>query len=98
MATNRLVYYDTNIWVGYMLGSKDRHYVRCKALVENIKNGKKVAIVSYLVMMETIHVLRERVVARGGFIGDDRNELDSKRTSAEIISEEFTQRISEMER
>ena len=47
-------------------------------------------------MMETTHVLRGRIVAKSEFVGDGRDECVSRQTSAKILSEEFTQRISEL--
>lgn len=56
-----LVYYDTNIWVSYMLGQDDNFYNVCKPLIEDIEHRRRVAVVSYLTVMESIHAIRRRV-------------------------------------
>ena len=56
-----LVYYDTNIWVSYMLGLDDNFYSVCKPLIEDIEHGRCVAVVSYLTIMESIHAIRRRI-------------------------------------
>lgn len=62
----RLVYYDTNVWVSYMLGRRDDYYQRCSRLVADVEEGRKVAIVSHPVVIETMHVLRKKFADRGG--------------------------------
>lgn len=81
--TNDLVYYDTNIWVAYMLGEKDRLHSKSEELITNIEKRYKIAIVSHLVLMETIHVLRTRIVQKsqvndGSQINRDVNNATEK--------------------
>ncbi len=70
MRIDDLVYYDTNVWVAYALGSQDHFYSVCKPLITDIENGRKTAVVSYLILMETIHVLRTKI-AKSKSMGDD---------------------------
>ena len=81
---NDLVYYDTGIWAGYFLGAGDHHYQISKDLIELMKNGEKRVVVSYLLIMETIHVIRKRSVQRSK-ISDTASVLDSARA----LSDEF---------
>ncbi len=84
-----MVYYDTNVWVSYMLGDKDAYYAHCKPLVENVENRKKIAVVSYLVIIEVIHVLRQRITEKSKFVGDGRIERDGIIARANALVVEF---------
>lgn len=61
---NDLVYYDTGIWAAYFLGERDHHNKISRRLVDSIENGEKRAVVSFLLISETTHVIRKRVVQR----------------------------------
>lgn len=61
---NDLVYYDASIWVAYFLGEPDPHHPTSKHLVGLVESGEKRAIVSYLLIMETTHAIRKRIVQR----------------------------------
>ena len=51
LSQKALVYYDTNIWVSYMLGRSDHFYNVCKPLIEDVERKRCVAIVSHLTIM-----------------------------------------------
>ena len=56
MQTNtsqNIVYYDSGVWVSYMLGSTDHFYTVCKPLIDDVEHGRCVGVVSYLNIMET---------------------------------------------
>ena len=44
-----------------MRGSSDRFFESAKRLVDDVILGKKVVVVSYVVILETIHALRRRI-------------------------------------
>ena len=75
--SKKIVYYDTNIWAAYMLGPNDRFYSVCEPLIDNVINGQNLAIVPYLVIMETIYVLRNSVV-KDRSDGDNTTTLTNK--------------------
>lgn len=60
----RLVYYDANIWVAYMQGSVDKYYHTAKTLIDDVEDGKRIAIVPHLVILETVFVIRKRQAYR----------------------------------
>ena len=78
-----------------MLGSNDDYYPLCKPLIDNIENKNKVAIISYLMLIETIHVLRTKVIKKTPFTGESRSECDSKKSNAENIIKDFMRIINE---
>lgn len=90
------MYYDTGVWVAYMLGDKDDYYPVCKPLIENIETRKKIAIVSYLTIMETIHALRRRIVEKSDFTGDSKDECRSKIPIVKNVIKEFIRRVNEL--
>ena len=53
------VYYDSNVWVSYMRGSKDRFFGICSPLFDRVERGLVFVVVSHLAMAETIHALRK---------------------------------------
>ena len=79
-----------------MLGDKDDYYSVCKPLIENIETRKKIAIVSYLTIMETVHALRRRIVEKSDFTGPDRSECMSKIPTVKSQIKEFIRRINEL--
>ena len=79
-----LVYYDTAIWAGYFLGERDLHYQESKSLIELVEAGKKRAIVSYLLIMETMYTIRRRKVERS-----DSPDDASRMSTAMDASDKF---------
>ena len=53
------VYYDSNMWVAYMRGGRDRFFSVCSPLFDRVERGRSFAVVSNLAMAETIHALRK---------------------------------------
>lgn len=70
----------TVIWAAYFLGECDDHYETAKRLVKLVNDGEKRAIVSYLLIMETIYTIRKRIVLRSKS-PDDIRLHDAKRSS-----------------
>ena len=54
------VYYDSNVWISYIMGSSDHFYSVCEPLIEDVKQGRCIAVVSNLTIMESINVIRKR--------------------------------------
>ena len=73
----RRVYYDTNIWVAWMLGSTDEFFPKARLLIDNVCSGKNIAIVSNLVILETIHVLRRKITENSQYVGSNRENYDN---------------------
>ena len=55
------VYFDTNIWVSYMLGRKDKFYQTSKPMIDTIEQERAMAVVSNLIIMELTHAIRRYV-------------------------------------
>ena len=66
--TPRLVYYDANIWIALMLGNTDQFFPQARLLIDNVRSGKNIAVVSDLVILETIQVLRRRITENSQYV------------------------------
>ena len=51
-------YWDSNIWVAYLLRDRDIHYPSCRPLFDDLHDGKRTVDVSDLVIGEVVHVIR----------------------------------------
>ena len=47
LGQKEVVYYDSNIWVSYMLGRNDNFYSICKPLIEDIERKRRVLLLSH---------------------------------------------------
>jgi len=88
------VYYDTNVWIGYMLGEQDDYFPLCKPLIDNLESGKKVAVVSYAVILEVIDTMRRKIPKRMEFTGGSREECGSKIPLIDAKIVEFVKKIN----
>jgi len=79
-----------------MLGDRDYYYARSKSLIDDVEAGRKTAVVSYLVMMETIHVLRKVVVEQSRYAGHDRAECSKTLDPAESLVNRFVHKIKKL--
>ena len=87
------VVYDTNVWVSCMLGEEDRFYHSCKPLIEDIEQDRCVAVVSYLIIMESIYAIRRRLTERFRWDGADAS---AKEALVEERSKKFIDFITEL--
>ena len=81
MTSNNLVYYDTNVWVAWMCGSSDYFFENSKRLIDDVNNGEKTVAVSYIGILEIIHVLRRKIIKNYRFEEDDlihRAQIENK--------------------
>lgn len=88
------MYYDTNVWIGYMLGEQDYYFPLCKPLIDNLESGKKVAVVSYAVILEVIDTMRRKIPKRMEFTGGSREECGSKIPLIDAKIVEFVKKIN----
>lgn len=95
MTSENLVYYDTNIWVAWMRGRSDKFFPQSQALVDRIISGKNVAIVSNLILLETIDVLRKRIV-KNSQMGDAPEDHAAIRRKIDAVTEKFLNLICKM--
>lgn len=66
------------------MGAGDHHYQISRDLIELMENGEKRVIVSYLLIMETIYVIRKRSVQRS-----KSSDTASTLYAARALSDEF---------
>ena len=56
------IYFDANIWVAWLRGNQDAHFKKASKLIKNLEKNNQVVVVTQLVMLETIHVLRKKLL------------------------------------
>ena len=95
-----LVYYDTNIWVSYMLGRNDNFYSICKPLIEDIEHKRRVAVVSYLTIMESIYAIRKKVASGSSSTGSSTNAAQRETLTRNYVNEfvKLIERLSAQEK
>lgn len=86
-------YLDAGVLVAYGLGSDDIHYESAKAIIGDILRGNYVGVVSLLALLETIDVMRKKIVSK-----TPKNVLDRKsdRQKKEYIQQESGRRCQEL--
>ena len=60
-----------------MRGSTDKLFPQAQLLIDNVLSGKNIAAVSYLVILETIHVLRRKITENSRYVGSNRKNYDN---------------------
>ena len=71
-------YFDTNIWVGFVLSKKDHNFVFANRLVNEMRNGKYCVYVSDLVLLETISSLRRKIPAKMKITAEPKTKVEKK--------------------
>lgn len=84
-------YMDAGVLVAYGLGSVDMHYRKAKQVIDEVTKGKYRGVVSVLSLLETMDVIRKRLVNQTprDFL-DVRSDLQRK----EYIRQESEKRYS----
>ena len=78
-----------------MMGEKDDFFQSSKSLIANLENRNNVALVSNTLILETIDVLRKKLLTRIKFSGDSRMARDSKKSLVEKTILSFTTKIDD---
>ncbi|MGH9998260.1 MAG: hypothetical protein ACRD90_00135, partial [Nitrosopumilaceae archaeon] len=64
----------------------------------DIESGKKVVVISYMVLLETIHTLRRKIPEYLNFEGESRMTCDSKKPMVHEATNRFVETIKELSR
>lgn len=94
--TKNLVYYDTNIWVAWMVGESDKFYPQAKELIDRITSGRNVAVVPDLILLEGIHAIRKRVTTTSPYTGSAPEDYAAIRRKIDAITEDFVCTVGKM--
>ena len=63
-SVEKRVYYDSNVWIAYIMGNGDHFYSVCEPLIEDVRQGRCTCVVSNLIMLESINVIRKRITEK----------------------------------
>ena len=66
-------YLDAGVLVAYGLGSVDYHYPKAKQVIDEIRKGRYRGVISVLSLLETMDVIRKRLVSQ-----TPKNFLDTR--------------------
>ena len=79
------IYIDASVWLDYFLPDKEESYQMAKRQIERLKDESDHFLISFLVMMEIIGVIRQRVVEREkhtGLSDEKKQEIKIKANTA----------------
>lgn len=84
---------DAGVLVAFGIGSDDYHYPRAKMVMDDIAKGKYRGVVSLLSLLETMDVIRKRLVSK-----TPKNVLDAKSNSqrGQYIQQESEKRYRKL--
>ncbi|MEM2972494.1 MAG: PIN domain-containing protein [Candidatus Bathyarchaeia archaeon] len=91
--TSFKAYLDTSVLVAYGLGSDDIHYKGAKTVINDILQGNYIGVVSLLALLETMDVIRKRIVDK-----TPKDILDGKSDTQkkEYVQQESRKRYQEL--
>lgn len=79
-----------------MRGSSDRLFPQAKILIDMVCSGEKVAVVSHLTLMETIHTLRRKIAENSSYAGNMQESRDAVGTEAATAIGRFVRAVATM--
>ena len=88
------VYYDSNVWISYIMGNNDHFYSVCKPMIDAVEAGRCVAIVPNLIIMESINVIRKRMTKKQPVV--DGYDPSTVEASAEELVRSCTQLVTRL--
>lgn len=81
---------DAGVWVAYGLKDADRHYPQAKAVIREVVTRKIKGVVSLLSLLETMDVIRKRIVERTPrSILDSKGDLERRRFISQKSQEKY---------
>jgi predicted nucleic acid-binding protein len=77
------IYVDSSVWLNYFLPDNSDYYQRAKTQIERIKDNSDYFLISFLVMMEIIGVIRQRVIEREEHSGLSTDKIQEIKLKAQ---------------
>ena len=79
-----------------MRGSSDKFFRQAKELITKVLSGEKVAVVPQLVLLETIHALRQKITENSTYTGQTQEDCDVIRSQINEAVQYFLNRVYTM--
>lgn len=89
-------YYDSNVWVAYMRGGRDRFFEACSPLFESVERGLGFVVVSHLAIEETIHALRRLTTDEFDPTSDSTEDHANIRSKCKSIEGRFAKYVNKL--
>ena len=91
-------YYDTGIWIAYML-QNDKFFIPSSALFDRLlSSNNRIVVISNLVLVESTHVFRRKIVKFLDRIFDHKQAQLSAISRDNYLSTAFTKRLFQLEK
>ena len=95
---SQIAYLDSAVWVSYIMDSEDFHYNKAEHIMQKIRDGTYITLVSKLVVMEVIDVIRKRIVDKEAFSGDLTHEKTREiKRRVDIKIKDFLNAVKDLE-
>lgn len=90
-------YLDAGVLVAYGFGVHDTHYIKASEVIQNIIQGRYRGIVSILSLLETMDVIRKRVVDRTSVnILGQKSDLERKKYVLQESTKKYSKLIDDL--
>ena len=81
-----------------MRGSSDKFFLPAQGLINKVLSGDKVAVVSQLVLLETIHALRQKIAENSPHAGSTPEKYGKVQSQIGMMVQDFLNRVHTMAR
>ena len=71
MKISSQIYFDTNVWISYLLKDPD-DYETAREQVERILSGDEIGLISHLILCEMIDVAKKVLLELEPYRGEDK--------------------------
>lgn len=89
-----LVYFDSSVWLSYLL--QDKHHSKAEKSLKRIEEGNDTALVSTLVLLEIIEVIRKRIPENEVYTGLTSSAVKNIKTKIDEKTREFVDKLTKL--
>ena len=94
MSRISLVYFDSSIWLSYLL--QDKQYLKAERSLKRIEQGNDIALISSLVLLEIIEVFRKRITENEAYVGLTTEAKQKIKTKVEEKTRELIDKVTKL--
>jgi predicted nucleic acid-binding protein len=91
------IYFDTNVWIAYLLQDPDQ-YAIAKKQIERILSGEEIGLISFLVLCEIIDVAKKVLLEPRSYKGNDKTYLETIKADINARVRAIVERIITLEK
>ncbi len=94
MSRISLVYFDSSVWLSYLL--QDKQHLKAERSLKRIEQGNDIALISSLILLEIIEVFRKRITENEAYVGLTPQAKQMIRTKAEKKTRELIDKVTKL--